>query len=262
MRETTTHIPVSILCHHITSCVSPPAGSESCPHVEVLRGRDGRDGEKGENGLPGPQGDKGTAGIAGPQGIVGEKGLPGDPGVRGAQGEPGLQGPSGGGAVYTRWGRTTCPTDQGTELLYSGRAGGTDFGIKGGAANFLCLPDDPDHLPYQAGVQAYRLVAGIDYYFGSIQPVASSNSHNAPCAVCYVATRSVVVMIPAKTQCPANWTVEYVGYLMTEWHTHSRSMYECVDKDPESIPGLNANEGPIGRFHVVEPVCGGLSCPP
>ena len=214
-------------------------------------------------GPSGSQGDKGTAGIAGPQGIVGEKGLPGDPGVRGAQGEPGLQGPSGGGAVYTRWGRTTCPTDQGTELLYSGRAGGTHHRQKGGAANYLCLPDDPDHLQYQSGVQGNRDVVGVEYYFHSFPSLSSLNYHKAPCAVCYVATRSVAVIIPAKTQCPANWTVEYVGYLMTEYYTHeSRMMYECVDKDPESIPGLNTDANPRAFFEPLEPSCVGFSCPP
>ena len=63
-------------------------------------------------------------------------------------GEPGLQGPPAGGAVYTRWGRTTCPTVQETHLLYSGRAGATHHLHKGGAANYLCLPNDPDHLQY------------------------------------------------------------------------------------------------------------------
>ena len=62
------------------------------------------------------------------------------------------------------------------------------------------------------------------------------SAHNVPCAVCYVATRSVTVMVPAKTQCPTDWTVEYVGYLMAEYRGHSRTMYECVDKDPESVP--------------------------
>ena len=64
-------------------------------------------------------------------------------------------------------------------------------------------------------------------------------------------------MIPAKTQCPTDWTVEYIGYLMAETRGHSRTMYECVDKDPESVPGLNR-----AFFELVEPYCNGLSCPP
>ena len=103
--------------------------------MEVLRGRDGRDGrdsEKGEVGSPGTQGEMG---VAGPRGAVGTHG------DAGLQGEPGLQGPLAGGAVYTRWGCTTCPTNQGTTLEeLQGHVGTT----KGGTANYLCLPNDKD----------------------------------------------------------------------------------------------------------------------
>ena len=112
--------------------------TQTCPQVEVLRGRDGRDGRdggKGEKGDEGPKGERGEAGtrglpgdqgeggppgppgISGPQGPVGEKGSPGSSGLPGPQGEHGPQGPAtGGGTVYTRWGRTSCPMNQGTDL--------------------------------------------------------------------------------------------------------------------------------------------------
>ena len=45
-------------------------------------------------------------------------------------------------------------------------------------------------------------------------------------------------MIPAKTRCPSTWTLEYSGYLMsTHRVNHYRTMFECVDKNPDSIPG-------------------------
>ena len=215
-------------------------------------------------GLPGAQGERG---MAGPRGPVGEKGAQGDPGMSGGRGEPGPQGVQGspaGGTVYTRWGRTTCPTDHGTQLLYAGRAGGTPQEHRGGAANRLCLPNDPDHLQHQSEVQRPAHIAGLDYYYSGLPSLSSKNYCNAPCAVCYVAIRSVAVMIPAKTQCPTNWTLEYVGYLMSEWYNlNGRSMYECVDKDPECLPGLRSDNTPRdGRFHLVEPYCDGLECPP
>ena len=231
--------------------------------MEVLRGRDGRDGRDGEKGEMGPPGVEGERGVAGPPGPVGEKGMHGDPGLQGAVGEPGLQGPPAGGAVYTRWCRTTCPTVQGTTLFYSGRAGGTHKHHKGGAANYLCLPNDPDHLQYQSGVQGYSYVSGVEYWYAGFPLLSSLNYHNVPCAVCYVATRSVAVMVPAKTQCPTDWTLEYVGYLMAEYYNHDgHTMYECVDKDPESVPGLNAASDPTAFFDLVEPSCNGLSCAP
>ena len=65
--------------------------------------------------------------MVGPRGPVGEKGALGDPVVQGDRGQQGVQGPPAGGAVYTHWGRTTCPTGQGTQLLDAGRAGGTHY---------------------------------------------------------------------------------------------------------------------------------------
>ena len=119
-------------------------------------------------GEVGPTGAQGERGVAGPRGPVGEKGMRGDTGLQGAVGEPGLQSPPAGGAVYTRWGRTTCPTDQGTHLLYSGRAGGSPQQHKGGGANTLCLPNDSDHLQYQSGVQGYSRIGGVEYWYAGL----------------------------------------------------------------------------------------------
>ena len=242
--------------------------------MEVLRGRDGRDGRdgvkgdtgaKGEPGEMGPPGEKGDPGIQGPIGIpgpAGEKGLSGDPSLCGPQGEQGVQCPPPAGAIYTRWGRTTCPTGQGTELVYAGRVGGTPHNYKGGAANYLCMPDNPNYLQYRDGIQSLSYIAGVEYQYSPLLSLSSFNAHNVPCAVCYVANRSVVLMIPAKTHCPILWTLEYVGYLMSERYYHYRTTYECVDKDPESVPHLNAHSNPTAFFYLNEPYCNGLPCPP
>ena len=251
--------------------------------MEVLRGRDGRDGrdgakgEKGDSqtcgqkgdqgpvGTPGPQGTMGISGSQGPRGVsgtqgeVGERGKHGFPGLPGPQGEQGPQGPPTGGATYICWGNSSCPTTQDTQLVYSGRAAGTHHATQGGAANHLCLPDDPDYLQYISGTQGHSHITGVEYRY---LPSLSVTDHNVPCAVCYMASRSVAVMIPAKTHCPSNWTLEYNGYIMTEANSHYRSMYECVDKNPESIPGMNSASDPRALFYPVEAKCNGLSCPP
>ena len=259
--------------------------------MEVLRGRDGRDGrdgesgsvgltgekgeqgekgaqgesvrgEKGEGGIAGPQG---PIGISGPQGAMGEKGLQGSSGLPGPQGEQGAQGPPTGGAVYTRWGRTSCPSGQGTELVYSGRAGGSWYSKTGGASNYLCMPDDPDYLLFASGNQGRNYVYGVEYEPMSNQPFRQLNvrGHNAPCAVCFTTSRDTVMMIPAKTQCPSSWTTEYIGYLMSQAQDHPHSsMYECVDKDPESVLGLNAVNWSAGSamFDHIEASCNGMDC--
>ena len=249
----------------------------TCPQVEVLRGRDGRDGrdggkgEKGERGeagtrgLPGDQGERGPPGppgISGPRGPVGEKGSPGSPGLPGPQGEHGPQGPAtGGGTVYTRWGRTSCPMNQGTDLVYSGRAGGTQ--CSGGGANLLCLPDDPEYSRYVNGIQGQSPFRGAEYLATTSQQLHGKYGHNMPCAVCYTSTRSKLLVIPAKLTCPTNWTREYTGYLMAAAHDHNgRRLFECVDDQPESVPGLNGQDDSNALYYHVEATCNSLRFSP
>ena len=215
--------------------------TSSIPYIEVLRGRDGRDGR---DGVPGPRG---------PQGQRGEQGLAGPPG------------PRNGGVVYTRWGKNSCPNVTGTELVYAGRAGGSWFSHTGGGANYLCMPNDPDYLTYQPGVQGWSYVYGTEYETGGT-PLKAVHNHNVPCAVCYASTRVAVTMIPAKTQCPSTWTLEYSGYLMSAYkgdacNPHYRTMFECVDKNAGSVPGSAPNTNGAMFLHV-EASCTGMPCPP
>ena len=211
----------------------------------MLRGRDGHDGLPGRDGKDGEKGEKGDPGI---QGL---------PGTNGLQGPPG---PSGGGVVYTRWGRTTCPDTPGTELLYEGRAGGSHY-TKGGGANHICMPEDPEYSSYVPGIQGVSQLYGAEYETQWGGPLLSSNDHNVPCAVCFTSERGMVVMLPAKTSCPSNWTREYDGYLMAGFHNRHRTIYECMDKDPDHVPGHAGNiNGAL--FYQVEAVCHGLPCPP
>ena len=48
---------------------------------------------------------------------------------------------------------------------------------------------------------------------------------------------------------------------MSAHYGHYRSTYECVDKDAESVPGLDGGTNTAILYHV-EPNCAGLSCPP
>ena len=232
---------------------------ESCPQVEVLRGRDGRDGGKGEKGELGLQGVKGDQGESGLPGIKGERGSNGSPGMPGPQG---TQGPPGGGTVYTRWGRTTCPSDQGTSLVYSGRAGGTSFTKQGGGANLLCLPDDPEYVVGGEKLTTNNLLRGAEYR-NSGQPLSSKTYHNIPCAVCYVSTRGTVLTIPAKLTCPTHWTTEYTGYVMAGQEGHpGRTLFECIDQQSESVPELDASNHNNALYYHVEATCNSLNCPP
>ena len=206
--------------------------------VELLRGRDGlpgRDGPPGKDGEPGPAGPPGTDGTSGP---------------------------SSGGALYTRWGKSSCPQGNGTELVYTGITGGTQYGLSGGGANHLCMPKDPEYsdtLRYRTSVDGYAVIYGSQYQ-GTPQ---KSHGRDVPCAVCYVSTRPTVVMIPAKHTCPPTWTMEYYGYLMTERKDSHRSIFECMDENLEPLPEADGSTGHGARFFHVETNCeSGLPCLP
>ena len=225
------------------------------------------------SGPPGPPGSRGDTGPQGPIGNPGYPGLPGRDGRDGTKGEagdvgspgvPGPPGPRSGGTVYVRWGKTSCPNSNDTELVYSGLAGKARHDHKGGGGNYQCFPEDPEYSDYRGGVQGRSLVYGAEYH----SPISQLGSidltnHNVPCAVCLATTREAVVMIPAKLTCPSGWTKEYNGYLMAERYNHHISTFECVDHDAEAVPGTEANAHPnLGAFHHVEAACASLPCDP
>ncbi|XP_061178359.1 uncharacterized protein LOC133187000 [Saccostrea echinata] len=56
--------------------------------------------------------------------------------------------------------------------------------------------------------------------------------------------------------------LEYHGYLMAGYHDHpAGTMYNCVDKNPDTLHGGHANKDGY-LFYFVEGRCGSLKCPP
>ena len=215
----------------------------SIPLIDLLRGRDGRDG------LPGRDGEKGAQGEQGPAG---------------PQGDQGPTGPRSAGVTYIMWGKNSCPTTPGTQLVYAGRAGGSAYGNPGGGAEKLCLPLDPDYItaPRSTSASYISTLHGAEYQTHN-GPLHNILDQNVPCAVCYASTRAAMIMVPAKTQCPSSWTREYYGYLMTEREStaHHRSSFDCVDVNPDVVPGGAPNTNGA-LFQYVVATCSGLQCPP
>ncbi|XP_041346870.1 uncharacterized protein LOC121366519, partial [Gigantopelta aegis] len=123
--------------------------------------------------------------------------------------------------IYTRWGRKSCNNNTGAQLLYEGIAGGSHYSHSGGGANYICLPKVPDYLS-TANPPYESYLYGAEYqYVNNIFP--SKHDHNVPCA--------------------------------------RNAVYECVDKDAESIYGSSGNiDGAL--FYFVQGTCTGLPCPP
>ena len=201
--------------------------------------------------------------LRGRDGLPGRDGAPGPVGPRGESGPQGKEGPPGtkcGGATYIRWGKNSCPNITGTQVVYSGIAAGSWYTQSGGGANYLCMPKDPEYksdLEYRPGADDHSQLHGVEYEL----PVQGHYNHNVPCAVCHVTTRSAILLLPAKYSCPNTWTREYYGYLMSEYKTHKRSNFVCVDEDMEVLPGSSADTHGATMYHV-EANCNGLPCLP
>ena len=168
------------------------------------------------------------------------------------------------GVTYTRWGSNSCPSSSGAQLVYAGRAVGTKYNTQGGAAEKLCLPNDPNYLPGTTGQQRSLIshIYGAEFEFdANIAPNSNVYNQIAACAICHVPTRATVIMVPGKTLCPSSWTREYYGYLTTEREAYHRSIFTCVDVNAEGATGASTN--PDGAlFYYAGASCTGIACPP
>ena len=166
--------------------------------------------------------------------------------------------------VYIRWGRTICPN--GADRVYNGRAAGSSFNTKGGTSDFLCLPETPQYRNYYSSVSYIPELYGVEYDLdnGRTSLLRQVYEANMPCVLCSVSTRSKMIMIPARYQCPSDWNIEYSGYLMSEVeHTNhpGRKATICVDAAAKPVPGSGASTDPAPVFFM-RAVCNGLPCPP
>ena len=170
------------------------------------------------------------------------------------------------GSTYIRWGRNNC-SGNGTELVYSGYAAGSDLHDTGAAANYLCLSPDPLWGHYNDAHDSDSKVMGVEYAFSGHSHTSAAFFHkhlfgeDAPCSLCR-SPRSTVIMIPGRNQCYKGWTLEYKGYLVAGYFGHvAATEYVCLDDNPDVIPGGHTSQ--YGKlFYMVEGRCGSLTCPP
>ncbi|XP_073242966.1 uncharacterized protein [Porites lutea] len=250
-----------------------------------MPGRDGRDGTDGRHGIPGRNGIPGRQGLPGRDGATGPKG---ERGHKGHKGEQGPQGPPGdpvicqkkpvteeskqatsGSTVFIRWGRSECPADRGTVLVYEGRVAGWQPRSKGGGVNYLCMPLSPEYTkPATPGFQPKASLFGVQYgQVDDLFPPIPGHKPNisylgVPCAVCRAERRGSLMMIPARNVCPTSrWTREYIGYLMTDMSNSTAPDYICVDADATGVK-LKHNERHSANSFLTSVLgkCGVLPC--
>ena len=92
------------------------------------------------------------------------------------------------GCVFTRWGHTKRPTINDTEVLYKGKAAGSQFNQSGGEAKSISLPDEPKSLSYTPGISEGKpYIYGAEYQIHT-GPLSPLHDHSVHCVVCYVST--------------------------------------------------------------------------
>jgi len=108
----------------------------------------------------------------------------------------------------------------------------------GGGLNFSCLTNNS---------KSDKLLGGIRLLTTHISTAE-------------VKSRGSQMMIPATNECPAGWTREYSGYLMSSLHSGKHSTeFVCIDADPEVAPGhKRGTDG--AQLYVVAGQCGALPC--
>ncbi|XP_033747809.1 uncharacterized protein LOC117332862, partial [Pecten maximus] len=149
-------------------------------------------------------------------------------------------------------------------LVLLGSAGGSWYDHSGAAADYLCLPPDPE-WPQTTVVPddyAARLYGAEYESHNSHSPFWShSRDEDVPCAVCRSSFASTL-MIPARTTCYTGWTKAYGGYLAAGGYPYKgASEYACVDDHPQPTGAPHSNDN--GRlFFGVRAFCGSLQCPP
>ena len=135
--------------------------------------------------------------------------------------------------------------------------GGSWHDHHGGGANYLCLSLNPIFDKTIPGNQGLSYIYGTEYQVGG-----NLHDHDAPCAVCHTELRGSHVMIPSRNICLSGWTLEYKGYLMSDYVGHKgRTQFICVDGDAEGTTGSHNNhDGAL--LYFAESHCGSLPCPP
>ena len=153
--------------------------------------------------------------------------------------------------------------------MYTGYSGGTHWSHNGSGSNYLCLHQTPEYdRPVSGSNSARARVYGVEYKIFDFPPFGSQHNHDAPCAVCRVALRGTMVMIPGRMTCPSGWTREYYGYLMSARYSYKRTEFICFDRNPEVVGGTHDNQAG-STIYPVEVQCrspdpdnyaGGLPC--
>ena len=168
------------------------------------------------------------------------------------------------GVLYTRWGRNSCPA--GTSLVYAGYTAGSLYNHAGSGANTVCLAGAPIWTTPSGSLMTFNdnnldhsLIYGTEYETSGGQiGLDGIHDYDSVCSVCFQPAASVTFMYPGAATCPAGWTTEYYGYLMSTHYTQTKSDWSCVDLTATASGTVANNNGHL--FYSTEAECGSLPC--
>jgi len=166
-----------------------------------------------------------------------------------------------GGDVYTRWGRTSCPSGD-TETVYTGIIGGGYYSHSGSPSNYMCLPNDPQWDQTGLSADDVGYIYGAEYETSTSSSFQHLHDKEVPCTVCK-SNAGTVIMIPARTTCYSGWRLEYSGYVMSGHNSHVGNKDAiCIDASPEVLSNSSNGNENGALLYFVKVQCGALKCPP
>ena len=140
-----------------------------------------------------------------------------------------------------------------------GFAGGSWYDHIGAAAEFVCLPPDPDLSTKYTSANAFMY--GAEFDSDEFSPRANDGD-DLPCSVCRSTVDSSVLMIPGKSSCYEGWSLQYHGELVAgHYGQNAATQYICLDEHSQTLRAGYRNDNGK-QFHPVKAVCGALACPP
>ena len=144
-------------------------------------------------------------------------------------------------------------------------AAGGYYDHQASGSNMICLPMMPVYLSVQPDEQEQASIYTAEYKTADFPPFTQLQNQDIPCAVCGVAHRGSMIMVPAKVNCPSEWMEEYQGYLMTAHYNHMGTKdYVCVDEMATARNDSYVNDQDGAFLFPVEARCahGNLPCRP
>ena len=152
-------------------------------------------------------------------------------------------------------------------FVLKGITAGKAFNEPGSGVNTLCLPHNPDDAPHDfptrlQGAGFVSHLYGSEYEF-TYRKFAQND--DVPCAICHVTIAASSIMIPAKTTCPSGWTMQFTGFLVSDYFGGSNHAFDyiCLHNDAEYMTeGARRHDDNGHILYPVQATCDPLPCPP